>query len=74
MVSYQTLSEYGTDNGINHYEIVMPDPVSRFAYKYVKENLGSDEKEVEVVENSARYSLVSRLKLIPSFGTRSMNG
>ncbi len=73
-VSYQTLSEYGTDNGINHYEIVMPDPVSRFAYKYVKENLGSDEKEVEVVENSARYSLVSRLKLIPSFGTRSMNG
>ena len=24
-VSYQTLSEYGTDNGINHYEIVMPD-------------------------------------------------
>ena len=73
-VSYQTLAAYGTNNGINHYEIVMPDPVSHFAYKYVKEKLGSEEKEVEVVENSDRYSLLSRLKLIPAFGTRSMNG
>lgn len=73
-VSYGTLSEYGTSNGINHYEIVMPNPVSEFAYKYIKENLGTEEKETEVVENSSRYSFLSRLKLIPAFGTRSMNG
>ena len=73
-VSYQTLSELGSCNGINHYEIVMPDPVSEFACKYVKDNLGSDEKETEVVENTSRYSLLSRLKLIREFGTRSMNG
>lgn len=73
-VSYQTLSELGSCNGINHYEIVMPNPVSEFAYKYIKDNLGSDEKETEVVENSSRYSLLSRLKLIREFGTRSMNG
>ena len=73
-VSYQTLSELGINNGINHYEIVMPNPVSNFAYNYVKEQLGSSEKESEVVENTSRYSFLSRLKLIHQFGTRSMNG
>ncbi|MCI9336618.1 MAG: ABC transporter permease [Lachnospiraceae bacterium] len=73
-VSYQTLTELGDSHGINHYEIVMPNPVTGFAYRYVKEKLGADEKEVEVVENTSRYSLLSRLKLIGEFGTRSMNG
>lgn len=73
-VSYKTLKDYGKCNGINHYEIVMPNPVSGFAQDYVKENLGSDEKETEVIENTTRYSLLSRLKMIRSFGTRAMNG
>lgn len=73
-VSYQTLSELGSCNGINHYEIVMPDPVTGFAENYVREKLGNSEKETEVLENTSRYSFLSRLKLIPAFGTRSMNG
>ena len=73
-VSYDTLSNYGKSNGINHYEIVMPNPVSEFAYNYIKEQLGTDEKETEVLENTSRYSLMSRLKLLKNFGTRSMNG
>ncbi len=73
-VSYQTLSELGTNNGINHYEIVMPNPVSNFAYNLVKEKMGVAEKETEMLENTSRYSLLSRLKIIGSFGTRSMNG
>ncbi len=73
-VSYKTLSELGTNNGINCYEIVMPDPVSEFACNYISENLGSDQKETEVVENSSRYTFLSRVSLLPAFGTRSMNG
>lgn len=73
-VSYQTLSTLGSCNGINHYEIVMPDPVTGFAYNYVSEKLGGSGKETEVIENTSRYSFLSRLKLIPQFGTRSMNG
>lgn len=73
-VSYQTLSELGSCNGINHYEIVMPDPVTGFAENFIREKLGTSEKETEVLENTSRYSLLSRLKLIPAFGTRSMNG
>lgn len=43
-VSYETLEAYGTNNGINHYEIVMPNPVDEFAYGKVKEGIGIDEK------------------------------
>lgn len=73
-VSYDTLSTLGTDNGINHYEIIMPNPVSNFAYNHVKENIGVQEYDMEVLENTGRYSLVSRLKVLGAFGTRSMNG
>ena len=73
-VSYETLETYGTSNGINHYEIVMPNPVDEFAYGKVKEGIGIDEKNVEIVENSRRYSLPNRIKTILAFGTRSMNG
>lgn len=73
-VSYQTLSELGQCNGINHYEILLPNPVTNFAVNYIRESLGSDEKRTEVVENTSRYSLLSRLKLLTQFGTRSMNG
>lgn len=73
-VSLSTLKNYGTCNGINAYEIVMPNPVSEYAYQYVKEKLGGDEAETEVVENSTRFSFVNRLKSITDFGTRAMNG
>ena len=73
-VSYETLDTYGTNNGINHYEIVMPNPVSGFALEKVKEGIGVDDKNVEVLENTARYSLLNRCKTILAFGTRSMNG
>lgn len=73
-VSYESLEENGKSNGINHYEIVMPNPVSGFAENYIRENLGADEKETEVLENTSRYSFLSRCQLLLEFGTRSMNG
>lgn len=73
-VSLNTLQTYGVSHGINHYEIVMPNPVKDFGANYVREKLGNDDKETEVVENRTRFGLLNRLKLITSFGTRSMNG
>ncbi len=73
-VSYDTLATLGTNHGINHYEIIMPNPVTGFAYNQVKENIGVEETEVEIVENTNRYSFLSRLKTLGAFGTRSMNG
>ncbi|MCH5343605.1 MAG: ABC transporter permease [Acetatifactor sp.] len=73
-VSYKTLSELGTNNGISHYEIVMPNPISNFALNFVKDGLGASEKDMEILENNSRYSFVSSLQNIRAFGTRSMNG
>lgn len=73
-VSYETLTKYGRSNGLNHYEIVMPNPVSKYAFNYVKENIGVEEKEFELVENSKRYSFLEKVKRLGTLGTRSMNG
>lgn len=73
-VSYETLQRINPGCNINHYEIVMPNPVSDFARQKVQENFFVDEKEVEIIENTSRYSLASGLKLLLEFGTRSMNG
>jgi len=73
-VSYSFLQEYGSAGSINHYEVLMPDPVAGFALKMVKENLSFDETMVDYVENSSRYTLWNRLKLISNMATRSMNG
>ncbi|MBQ7919145.1 MAG: ABC transporter permease [Lachnospiraceae bacterium] len=73
-VSYDSLNKYGVNHGINHYEIVMPSPVSSYAFSYVKDNIGASEAEMEVVENSERFSFFNRLKLIKGFASRSMNG
>ena len=72
-VSYETLSKYGTDYGINTYELVMPNPVSGYAKTYVMENIGVSENEVEVVENTSRYELIPLFKQLAQFGTRSMS-
>lgn len=73
-VSYNSLVTYGRANAICCYEIVMPNPVKNYAFNYVKEKLGSNEAESEVIENSSRYGLISLLSVIGEFGTRAMNG
>lgn len=73
-VSLSTLQKHGTGHGINHYEIVMPNPVKEFALKHVEEQLCQDEKEAEVLENTSRFTLLNRLKVVKEFGTRSMSG
>lgn len=73
-VSYDTLSKYGQSQGINHYEILMPNPVDGYALTKVTEGLRVDEKEMEMVENSTRFSFLNMCKLLTRVGTRSMNG
>ena len=72
-VSYQTLRNYGTDYGINHYEIVMPNPVKNFAKQMIAEQIGMDESQVEIIENSSRFEPFQIIKVAFQFGTRSMS-
>ncbi len=72
-VSCETLEQYGKSEGINCYEIVMPNPVSGFAYEKIKEKFALDENQMWVVENSTRYGIKSLFTVFAEFGTRSMN-
>lgn len=72
-LSYDMLDAFGWHSGINVYEIVMPNPITGFAKDIVTENIGYTEDQVEIVENSSRFSFLSLLSVIRQFGTRSMN-
>ncbi|NBI91951.1 hypothetical protein D3Z45_15580 [Lachnospiraceae bacterium] len=72
-VSCETLEEFGVTEGIDSYEIVMPNPVKNFAYNSVKEKFGMDENHMWVVENSARFGWKGLFTVVSEFGLRSMN-
>ncbi len=72
-VSWHTLETLGQSNGINHYEIVMPNPVKNYAFNYVRDHIGVAEDSVDLVENTGRFDLLKRFRTITQFGTRSMN-
>ena len=72
-LSEESLAAYGTTAGIRHYEVVMPDPVSGFAYRLISENLPYSEDRMAVVDNSARYGIVPLLAVIADSGLRSMH-
>ena len=77
-VSYETMKKHleltGQSAVVNHFEVVMPNPVSGFAYGIVKDKIGIDETELEIVENTTRYRLLPLLQILGDFGKRSMNG
>lgn len=73
-LSYSSLKEYGENYGINCYEIVMPNPITGYALKMVKEKMGFEEGEVACIENSNRYSFLSLGKILLTFTSRSMSG
>lgn len=71
-VSNETLSNYGTSEGISVYEVTASNPVKGFVYNCVKEKLGVEEKDMVVVENSSRYTVEALIPVVLDFGTRSM--
>lgn len=72
-LSYEMLNTYGRHSGINTYEIVMPNPITGFARGMVADHIGFEEEEIQIVENSERFSFLNLLSVLGQFGTRSMN-
>lgn len=73
-LSYESYQKLGGAEPINHYEIVMPNPIKNFALDAVKDNLTFDENETECLQNTDRYSYVNSLKHFKGFAYRAMNG
>lgn len=71
-VPVETLRQQGTIVGSYTYEAVIPSPVEGFAYKTVVAAL-DDSQQIEVVENSSRFSLGAQKEILLDFGVRSMS-
>ena len=70
-MSFDMLTEMtGGEASINTYTIVMPDPISNFAYNAVVSAIQYD--NVYMVENNTRFSLENTFARIGTFGERSM--
>lgn len=72
-VSVDTLKTYGTIVGSYTYETVMPNPVEGFANETIVAALNDSLQEIEVVENSERFSFGAKKEIVLDFGVRSMN-
>ncbi|MCL2425021.1 MAG: ABC transporter permease [Oscillospiraceae bacterium] len=70
-MSFEILDEM-TEGGvsISSYTIVMPDPITGFAYNSIVDAMTGE--AVLIVENSRRFSLENSFSRIGSFGERSM--
>lgn len=69
-LSYSALSRLKEEVTIDCYEIVLPDPITGYAYGVVTDSFQVGEGDI--VENSSRYTLSHLLDVIGSVGERSM--
>lgn len=69
-LSYSALSRLEEGLTIDCYEIVLPDPITGYAYGVVTDSFQVGEGDI--VENSSRYTLSHLLDVIGSVGERSM--
>jgi len=71
-MSYTALRELDEMIEICCYEAVIPDPVTGFAAQLLGDGITVDESSRIIAENSQRFRFSSLLKLVGSFGQRSM--
>jgi len=69
-MSIEALRELSEGTHIKCYEIVMPDPITGFAMGVMTGSF--PDRDVQIVENSARYTLSVTFDNISSFAERSM--
>ncbi len=69
-LSWSALKRLDEALTVDCYEIVLPDPITGYAYGVVREGILTGDGDI--VENSSRYSPGNLLGVIGSFGDRSM--
>lgn len=72
-VAVETLEKHGQIEGSYTYEVVMPNAVDGFAKGIVENALNDTNQQIEVVENSARFTFDKKKEVVMDFGVRSMS-
>lgn len=69
-LSYSAMSRLTEGVTIDCYEIVLPDPITGYAYGVMEDSFSMEDGDI--VENSSRYTLSNLLNVVKSVGERSM--
>lgn len=69
-VSFETMQKSNADAGITSYEIVMPNPISGFAYNIMEEAFSA--QNGIFVENTGRFRPIQIAQMLRHLGERSM--
>lgn len=72
-VSYESLLQISNRTDLECYEVLLPNPVSGYGMKIVKEAFHLEEDKFEIVENTKRFSWLRLIKRFKTIGSRSMN-
>ena len=72
-LNLENLEQYGKVTGGYCYEMVLPNPVEGFALSTLSKAVGTEGRELEILENTGRYELLPLIKVIGRFGVRSMS-
>ncbi len=71
-MSYDYYQKINPDLNITCWEAVIPSPISGWAESIVKNNINAEETDVEIIDNSARYSFLKLLNTMTGLPIRSM--
>ena len=71
-VSYNLLNTGEEETYITDYEVILPDLTKNYAYKIVKKGIDLSEDNRDIVKTDDRYSVTSLIKLLKTYGKRSM--
>lgn len=63
----------GTKHGSYVYELILPNPVENFALNLVKDTIGNDLQDIELVDNTTRYNAKKCVDRVWDIGLRSMS-
>lgn len=71
-ISYSLLDNIMPDTPLSCYEAVIPSPISGFAFDLIKNKIGIDASDIEIIENSVRYDFFPLTDTIKGLTVRSM--
>ena len=72
-VSYETLCDACGVDGINVYEALMPNELTGYALKALKDGITISENRYDALENTHRFNWKQLVKMSKGYGFRSMN-
>lgn len=71
-MQYDIYKKISSSVFITCYEVILPNPISDFAYNIVKSLITCDQLECEIIQNTSRFNLINTFKTLGSLTSRNI--